>query len=265
MTGPDRIVPLYSSSHGNSTLIKSNGAYILVDCGVSCKKVSQALVQSGVYPDDIAAVFLTHRHTDHINGVKIFSKKYHTPIYGTRETLSPLDELFSPVTEIQENDIIKIENGPEVRAFPTPHDVAGSVCYRVINPETGRSISVMTDLGRVTDGMKGFARNSDVILLEANYDPYLLENNPHYPYPLKKRISGGHGHISNSESAAAAEFFIQNGTKRFILGHLSPENNTEEIAADTFVNLLADKGLVRDVDYEVRVAKRFEPTEGYVL
>ena len=177
MTGPDRIVPLYSSSHGNSTLIKSNGAYILVDCGVSCKKVSQALVQSGVYPDDIAAVFLTHRHTDHINGVKIFSKKYHTPIYGTKETLAPLDELFSPVTEIQENDIIKIENGPEVRAFPTPHDVPGSVCYRVINPVTGSSVSVMTDLGRVNDGMKGFARNSDVILLEANYDPYLLENN----------------------------------------------------------------------------------------
>ena len=265
MTGPDRIVPLYSSSHGNSTLIKSNGAYILVDCGVSCKKVSQALVQSGVYADDIAAIFLTHRHTDHINGVKIFSKKYHTPIYGTKETLAPLDELFSPVTEIQENDIVRIENGPEVRAFPTPHDVPGSVCYRVINPVTGSSVSVMTDLGRVNDGMKGFARNSDVILLEANYDPYLLENNPHYPYPLKKRISGGHGHISNSESAAAAEFFIQNGTKRFILGHLSPENNTEEIAADTFVNLLADKGLVRDVDYELRVAKRFEPTEGYVL
>ena len=137
MTGPDRIVPLYSSSRGNSTLIKSNGAYILVDCGVSCKMVSQALVQSGVYPDDITAVFLTHRHTDHINGVKIFSKKYHTPIYGTRETLAPLDELYSPVTEIQENDIIKIENGPEVRAFPTPHDVAGSVCYRIINPENG--------------------------------------------------------------------------------------------------------------------------------
>ena len=265
MTGPDRIVPLYSSSHGNSTLIKSNGAYILVDCGVSCKKVSQALVQSGVYPDDIAAVFLTHRHTDHINGVKIFSKKYHTPIYGTKETLAPLDELFSPVTEIQENDIVRIENGPEVRAFPTPHDVPGSVCYRVINPVTGSSVSVMTDLGRVNDGMKGFARNSDVILLEANYDPYLLENNANYPYPLKRRISGGHGHISNSESADAAEFFIQNGTKRIILGHLSPENNTEEIASETFVNLLSDRGLVRDVDYELRIAKRFEPTEGYVL
>ena len=123
----------------------------------------------------------------------------------------------------------------------------------------------MTDLGRVTDGMKGFAKNSDVILLEANYDPYLLENNPRYPYPLKKRISGGHGHISNAESAAAAEFFIQNGTKRFILGHLSPENNTEEIAAETFVNYLADRGLVRDVDYELSIARRFEPTEGFTL
>ncbi len=265
MTGPDRIVPLYSSSRGNSTLIKSNGSYILVDCGVSCKMVSQALVQSGVYPDDISAVFLTHRHTDHINGVKIFSKKYHTPIYATSATLAPLDELYSTVTAIDENDIVKLENGTEVRVFPTPHDVPGSVCYKIINPETGTSFAVMTDLGRVTDGMKGFAKNSDAILLEANYDPYLLEHNANYPYPLKKRISGGHGHISNSESAEAAEFFIRNGTRKFILGHLSPENNTEEIASETFVSVLADKGLVRNVDYELKIAKRFEPTEGYVL
>ena len=264
MTGPDRIVPLYSSSSGNSTLIKSNGAYILVDCGVSCKMTTQALIKSGVYPDDISAIFLTHRHTDHINGVKIFSKKYHTPIYGTSATLAPLDELYSPVTAIAENDIIKLENGPEVRAFPTPHDVPGSVCYRIINPETGTSISVMTDLGRVNDGMKGFARKSDVILLESNYDPYMLEHGE-YPYPLKRRISGGHGHISNPECAEAAEFFIQNGTKRFILGHLSPHNNTEEIACETFVSYLADKGLVRDIDYEVRIAKKSEPTEGFVL
>jgi phosphoribosyl 1,2-cyclic phosphodiesterase len=112
--------------------------------------------------------------------------------------------------------------------------------------------------------MKGFARKSDVILLESNYDPYMLENGP-YPYPLKRRISGGHGHISNPECAEAAEFFIQNGTKKFILGHLSPHNNTEEIACETFVSYLADKGRVRDIDYEVRIAKKSEPTEGYVL
>ena len=264
MTGPDRIVPLYSSSSGNATLIKCRGTYILVDCGMSCKMMTKALVDSGVYPDDVGAIFLTHRHTDHIGGVPVFSRKYHTPIYGTRATLAVLDGLASPVTEIEENDIIQIEGGPEVRAFPTPHDVNGSVCYRIFNHETGTSISVMTDLGRVTDGMKGFARSSDVILLESNYDPYMLENGP-YPWPLKKRISGGHGHISNPESADAAEFFINNGTKRFILGHLSPHNNTPSLALETFVNSLGDRGFVQGIDYEVKIAKKDEPTEGYVL
>ena len=86
MTGPDRIVPLYSSSSGNATLIKSRGTYILVDCGMSCKMMTKALVESGVYPDDVSAIFLTHRHTDHIGGVAVFSRKYHTPIYGTPAT-----------------------------------------------------------------------------------------------------------------------------------------------------------------------------------
>ncbi|MBR4557120.1 MAG: MBL fold metallo-hydrolase, partial [Clostridiales bacterium] len=139
MTGPDRIVPLYSSSSGNATLIKCRGTYILVDCGMSCKMMTKALVDSGVYPDDVAAIFLTHRHTDHVNGVPVFSRKYHTPIYGTKATLAVLDGLASEVTEIEENDIVTLENGPEVRAFPTPHDVNGSVCYRIFNQDTGNS------------------------------------------------------------------------------------------------------------------------------
>lgn len=264
MTGPDRIVPLYSSSSGNATLIKCRGAYILVDCGMSCKMMTKALVDSGVYPDDVSAIFLTHRHTDHINGVPVFSRKYHTPIYGTRATLAVLDGLASEVTEIEENGIVTLENGPEVRAFPTPHDVNGSVCYRIFNQDTGNSIAVMTDLGRMNDGMKGFAKACDVILLESNYDPYMLENGP-YPRPLKKRISGGHGHISNPESAESAEFFIKNGTKKFILGHLSPHNNTPVLARKTFITILADRGFVEGIDYEVKIAKKDEPTEGYVL
>ena len=264
MTGPDRIVPLFSSSSGNSTLIKCRGTYILIDCGMSCKMMTKALVDSGVYPDDISAIFLTHRHTDHIGGVPVFSRKYHTPVYGTKATLAVLDDLASPVTEIEENDIIQLEEGPEVRAFPTPHDVNGSVCYRIYNHENDTSMAVMTDLGRVNDGMKGFAKAADVILLESNYDPYMLEHGP-YPWPLKKRISGGHGHISNPESADAAEFFINNGTKKFILGHLSPHNNTPDLARETFTNSLSDRGLVEGIDYEVKIAKKEGPTEGYVL
>ena len=264
MMGHDRIVPLFSSSSGNSTLIKSHGKYILIDCGMSCKMMTKALVESGVYPDDVSAVFLTHRHTDHISGVPVFSRKYHTPIYGTKATLAVLDGLASEVFEISENDIVQLENGPEVRAFPTPHDVAGSVCYRIVNREAGTSVAVMTDLGRVDDGMRYFARNSDVILLESNYDPYMLEHGE-YPWPLKRRISGGHGHISNPESAENAEYFIKNGTKKFILGHLSPHNNTPVLARETFVNSLSDRGFVEGIDYEVRIAKKEGPTEGYVV
>ena len=142
MTGPDRIIPLFSSSSGNATLIKCRGSYILIDCGISCKRMTKALVDSGVYPDDISAVFLTHRHGDHISGVPVFSRKYHTPIYATRATLAVLEGLASPVTEIEENDIVQIEDGPEVRAFPTPHDVNGSVCYRIINNDTKISMAV---------------------------------------------------------------------------------------------------------------------------
>lgn len=264
MTGPDRIVPLYSSSSGNSTLIKCHGTYILIDCGMSCKMMTKALVDSGVYPEDVSAIFLTHRHTDHVNGVPVFSRKYHTPVYGTKATLAVLDGLASPVTEIEENGIINLEEGIEVRAFPTPHDVNGSVCYRIFNLENGSSMAVMTDLGRMNDGMRGFAKSCDVILLESNYDPYMLEHGE-YPWPLKKRISGGHGHISNPESAEAAEFFINNGTQKFILGHLSPHNNTPAIAKETFISSLSDRGYVEGIDYEVKIAKKDEPTEGYVL
>lgn len=264
MTGPDRIIPLFSSSSGNATLIKCCGSYILIDCGMSCKRMTKALVDSGVYPDDVSAIFLTHRHSDHIGGVPVFSRKYHTPIYGTRATLAYLDGLASPVTEIEENDIIEIEGGTEIRAFPTPHDVPGSVCYKVFNKVTGSSIAVMTDLGRMTDGMKGFAKAADVILLESNYDPYMLEHGE-YPKELQRRISGGHGHISNPESADAAEFFINNGTRKFILGHLSPHNNTPDVARETFTNALSDRGFVAGIDYEFMIAKKDEPTEGYIL
>ncbi|MCR4689254.1 MAG: MBL fold metallo-hydrolase [Saccharofermentans sp.] len=263
MTAGTELIPLYSSSQGNSTLIKINGVNLLIDCGKSCKMIGEALIKCGVYPDDISAVFLTHGHSDHIQGITVFTKKYHTPVYATKGTMRKITDIYSEVTYIAENDIISFkEHGFEVWALPTPHDIEGSVVYKIRNLKTKKDVCVMTDLGQFTPAMQGFARGSAAILLESNYDRQMLKDGP-YPYPLKMRIASGHGHISNDICHEAAEFLIREGTTKIMLGHLSPTNNTEEIALDSFIRYMKGRDLTEGRDYIVKVASKTGPTEGF--
>ena len=265
MTCTTELIPLYSSSQGNSTLIKINGINILIDCGKSCKMISEALISCGVYPDDVSALFLTHGHSDHIQGVTVFSKKYHTPIFATKGTMKKISQTYSEVSIISDNEIIPFkDNGFEVWAFPTPHDIDGSVIYKVRNLMSGKDVCVMTDLGQFTSAMKGFAKGAYAILLESNYDRKMLQDGP-YPYPLKMRIASGHGHISNDICHEAAESLIREGTRYIMLGHLSPTNNTEEIAEESFVRYMDGRDLIRGRDYELKIASKTGPTEGYAL
>ena len=262
MTTDSELIPLFSSSRGNSTLIKSGGLNILIDCGKSCKQITEALLSCGIYPDDIHAIFLTHGHHDHISGVPVWSRKYHTPIYATSGTLREFKaDIPAEINVIEENDIIDM-GGCEVRAFPTAHDIDGSVCYAVINKSTGVKLAVMTDLGKFSGGLAGFATGAHAILLESNYDVNMLKYGP-YSVSLQRRIRGGHGHISNDEAAQAAEFLITAGTRKFYLGHLSPQNNTPDVARKTFTDYLATRGFAETRDYEVRIAAKDGPTEGY--
>ena len=258
------IKPLYSSSEGNCTLITVNDTHLLIDLGKSCRLITNALVDSGVYPDDVAAIFVTHGHTDHISGLQVFSKKYHTPVFCTLTSAYKIGEIAAEVSVIEENDILTLKCGAEVRALPTPHDINGSVCYRINNLKTKASVAVMTDLGRFTPSMEGFVKGVDAVLLESNYDPDMLKNGP-YPPSLKQRISGGEGHLGNVGCAAAAKKLIENGTHKFILGHISPHNNTEEIALEYFVDALASWGFSQGTDYEVQTASRLGPVKGYEL
>lgn len=266
MGGALSLTPLYSSSDGNSTLVTVNGHHILIDLGRNCKQCTLALRKVGVYPDDIEAVFLTHSHSDHISGVKVFMKNHQTPVYGTRQTLSRIGtELSGLLHEIPEKSMTEFKDfGMKVISYPTHHDAAGSVVYRIANTETGRSLCVMTDLGYVTEGMLDFCSGCDGGLFESNYDPFMLENGP-YDYVLKKRIRGNGGHISNNECSQLLEFLLSGGTSRFVLGHLSPINNTPEIARRTITEYLGSKGYIEGVDYHLGVAQRFEPTKGISL
>lgn len=265
MTKGTELIPLYSSSQGNSTLIKVNGINILIDCGKSCKMITEALMSVGVYPDDVSAIFLTHGHSDHIQGITVFSKRYHTPVYATKGTLNKAGELNTKVNVISESEIVSFkDDGFEVWAFPTPHDIDGSVIYKVRNLETKKDVCVMTDLGQFTPAMRGFARGAAAVLLESNYDRQMLKDGP-YPYPLKMRICSGHGHISNDICHEAAEYLIREGTKKVMLGHLSPMNNTEEIAEETFVTYMGGRDLARGRDYELKIASKTSPTEGFTV
>lgn len=263
MRGGIKVIPLYSSSEGNSTLVTVNGHNILIDLGKNCKQCGLALQKVGVYPDDIDAVFLTHSHSDHISGVTVFMKKYSTPIYGTAATLkkidTPLTGLLHPIEEKSVTDFE--EFGIRVISYPTYHDAAGSVVYRIYNLETGKSVCVMTDLGYVTQGLLEFCGGCDGGLFESNYDPDMLENGP-YEYYLKRRIKGNGGHISNGESAQLVEFLLTGGTTKFILGHISPINNTPDIARSTVVSYLSGKGYEEGKDYEIQTAPKSEPGKG---
>ena len=263
MKGDIVLIPLYSSSEGNSTLVQVNGHSILIDLGKNCKQCTIALQKSGVYADDIEAVFLTHYHSDHISGVNVFMRKYSTPVYGTKPTLAKIGEapagLFHPITEKSVTDFP--EFGMKVISYPTYHDAAGSVVYRIENTMTGKSVCVMTDIGVVTKGLLDFCNGCDGGLFESNYDEYMLDNGP-YDYMLKKRIKGKGGHISNDECGELLEFLLAGGTSKFILGHISPHNNTPDIARNTVVTHLKSKGYLEGTDYEIQTASRFEPVKG---
>ncbi len=262
------LIPLYSSSGGNSTLIKCNGSCFLIDCGKNCKQTEAALMNVNVYPDDIDCIFVTHGHGDHIAGIDVFVRKHHAAVFATSVSHRKMREIAtkentaSQYITIDENEIVTLDCAAEVMALPTPHDIAGSVVYKIKNLITGKSVAVMTDLGEFTPAMEGFSQGVDAILIESNYDPVMLKTGP-YPFPLQRRISGGKGHISNEQCAKQVKRLYDSGTRKFILGHLSPNNNTDEKALECTEKYMAQFGLVKGRDYELRTADKLKPTAGY--
>lgn len=246
---------LYSSSSGNSTYIGTSRGGILVDIGVSAKRTSEALLGIGVDPCDIAAIFITHEHADHVNGVRVFAKKYGVPVYASAGTLSGMQEqgALDPKTKTLVIPSSGIEAaGIFVRPFATPHDSRESCGYSVVTPD-GKRISVATDIGKMTDTVMDAIHGSDLVLLESNHDVGMLRNGP-YPFFLKQRILSDHGHLSNENCAKTAVRLVESGTTRLVLGHLSKENNMPALAYETTHSAMTIAGAKLGVDYLLTVA-----------
>lgn len=248
-----KFYPLFSSSSGNASYIGSRNAGILVDAGASCKKLVAALEVNGLQKECIQGIFITHTHTDHTKGLRVLSGKLKVPVYGTEETLTRLETDGQIPAGVK---TIPVETGVincgdcEIAAFPTMHDASGSCGYR-IHTADDKYCAVCTDLGVVTDIVRNTLTGCDMVLLEANYDPEMLRKGP-YPPELKRRIMSEYGHLSNVDSAEFSAHLVQNGTTRLLLGHLSPHNNTQELAAQAVLNGL--RRFTQGMDYLLGIA-----------
>lgn len=251
-----RICPLCSGSSGNSIYISTSSGSVLIDAGISCKSLMESIVAAGGSVEQLRAVAVTHEHIDHVKGLKTFLRKTHLPIIASQKTIEALirdDRLPEGADVIPvESEMIDI-GGFGISRFATSHDCEGSSGYVVTFPDT-RRVAVCTDLGVVDDTVRNALNGCCATVIESNHDVELLRRGV-YPPQLKMRILSDKGHLSNSACAAELSGLLQSGTTRFILGHLSMQNNTPDLAIACAKSMLSLVGAQQNRDYILSVAK----------
>lgn len=257
-----RFTTLYSGSSGNCAVVEDSGEFLLVDMGASCKATLGGLVAAGLSPKNLRGILITHEHSDHIKGLAVFLKRIKVPVYSTPATLRILyDEGHVPDgTALIETEVeFQTIGGFRAQCFPTSHDAADSCGWR-IETKTGRTITLATDLGVVTEEVYSSFAGTHLAVLEANYDPVMLQLGP-YPGYLKKRISSQIGHLANPDAARTAARLVGDGCKKIALCHLSQENNRPNLVMQAVQEAFLNKGIRMQSDYIIQVAKRHEVSD----
>ena len=249
-----KLVTLFSSSSGNSYYIGSSGQGVLIDAGKSCKQIELALQSNNIDIRTIRAVFITHEHSDHCQGLKVLASRYGFTVYASEGTLRELertDKLCSRFTA----DVIekRISIGDMlIERTDTPHDSAESCAYSVTTPDGSRA-TIATDMGIMLPTVREAIKKSNLAVIESNHDIDMLRCGPS-PYVLKKRILSDRGHLSNKACAEELPELVRSGVTRFVLGHLSKENNTPALAYNTSLQSLISAGMKPNVDFTLEVA-----------
>ena len=250
--------PLCSGSSGNASYLEAGGVRLLVDAGVTARRMKELLDMIDVDPAGLDAILVTHEHSDHVSGVGVLSRKYDLPVFAVAECWENmprnLGEIAPKNMRVFEPDRDFYLKQLCVHPFSTPHDAAHAVGYTFVN--SGKKLSIMTDIGHVSSAMLEAVACSDLILLEANHDVDMLKAGS-YPYPLKMRILSSRGHLCNEDAGLVLQKLYARGVKNAILGHLSQENNTPELALVTVQSVLESAGLLESMF--VTVADRFQP------
>ena len=232
------VTSLSASSNGNSYHLKCGDAEFLIDVGISAKKICDSLNSIGSDISKINAIFITHEHIDHVKGLAVLSKKYNIPVHMTGMSAEEYLKCNPEVCNITFHTIVYECNvcGINVKSFPSSHDSSACVGYTFETEDD--KFGIATDMGCVGKEAVTSLMHCNSVVIESNYDENRLANGTH-PENLKCRIRSAKGHLSNYDCAALARFLAEHGTKNFMLGHLSEENNTPEIAMNVTSRALA--------------------------
>lgn len=260
-----RLCSIASGSSGNCIYTGTEATHLLVDAGISGKKVESGLASIGLTGHDIDGILVTHEHSDHISGLGVLCRRYRIPVYATPGTLHAIkscsglgnipEELFH---EIEADSSFRIKD-MTVSPMQISHDAAQPVAYRFSYGK--KKAAVCTDLGTYNDYTVECLKGMDVILLEANHDVNMLQVGS-YPYYLKQRILGNRGHLSNENSGRLLSRVLHDDLKKVVLGHLSKENNLPELAYEAVrleINM-ADNPY-KAGDFPIQVASRSDVSE----
>lgn len=249
-----KLCVLASGSKGNSTYIESNQTKILIDIGMSCLYIEKSLSGIDIRPREIDGILITHTHSDHINGLRVFLKKYNTTLYITEKIYNELKSQM----DIENYILIDKQflfGDLKIEILKTSHDAEDSNGY-IVSDESS-SLAYITDTGYINRKYHEKLTNKNYYIIESNHDVELLMNGS-YPYHIKQRILGDRGHLSNKSCADYMAQFIGDNTKGVILIHLSEENNRKEIAYSTFTNTLKENNKTVE---NIIISSQTEPTE----
>ncbi|HVF63827.1 MAG TPA: MBL fold metallo-hydrolase [Casimicrobiaceae bacterium] len=224
-----RFALLGSGSEGNGLVAEAGTTRVLVDCGFGVRETVVRLARLGLGPSDLSAILVTHEHADHAGGVAAFATRYDIPVWMTFGTLDMIDERMMDVPRLyafDSHDVFAI-GAIDVRPFPVPHDAREPVQF-VLSDGASR-LGMLTDIGSTTPYVTSQLSGCDALVLECNHDETMLANGS-YPYALKQRIAGRHGHLCNDAAAELLRRIDTRKLKHVIAAHLSRENNTPELA-----------------------------------